>query len=170
MAIFRSFWQAGFEGADFITRAGHPLSMDNATAHDVRHAEDYRALKPFNMHTVRESVGWRLVDKSGGYDFTTVAKKMMSAKESGIQICWTICHYGFPPHLDFSQQSLSLASPTCVARWRRFCAPGMRSRRSTHPSTKSHSQPGALRKDCFLPPLQAWAKASGSSDNSFVPP
>lgn len=101
MAIFRSFWQAGFEGADFITRAGHPLSMDNATAHDVRHAEDYRALKPFNMHTVRESVGWRLVDKSGGYDFTNVAKKMMSAKESGIQICWTICHYGFPPHLDF---------------------------------------------------------------------
>lgn len=101
MPIFRSFWQAGFEGADFVTRQGHALSMDNVTAHDIRHDEDFRALKPFHIATVRESIGWRLVDKPSGYDFTTVAKKMIAARESGIQICWTICHYGFPDNIDF---------------------------------------------------------------------
>jgi len=101
MPIFNSFWQAGFEGADFVTRQGHALSMDDITGHGSRHLEDYRALSPFNIATVRESVGWRLADKSGGYDFSAVAAKMVSAKEHGVQICWTICHYGWPDDIDF---------------------------------------------------------------------
>ncbi|HFZ8995166.1 TPA: NAD(P)-binding protein [Citrobacter freundii] len=101
MPIFSSFWQAGFEGADFVTRQGNALSMNNATAHDSRHAGDYEALAPFRILTVRESIGWRLIDKPGGYDFSTVAAKMISARAKGIQICWTICHYGWPDDIDF---------------------------------------------------------------------
>lgn len=105
MPIFRSFWQAGYEGADFVTRQGNALSMNNLTGHDERHSEDYRALADFNISTVRESTGWRLIDKSDGYDFSSVTARMISAKENGIQICWTICHYGWPTDIDFFSQT-----------------------------------------------------------------
>ena len=114
MPIFSSFWQAGFEGADFVTRQGHALSMDHETGHDSRHYDDYRALRPFHIATVRESVGWRLTDTSEGYDFTAVAAKMASAKENGIQICWTICHYGWPDDVDFFSEAF-------VTRFARLC-------------------------------------------------
>ena len=39
MPIFNSFWQAGFEGADFVTRQGHALSMDDITGIGV--ADDF---------------------------------------------------------------------------------------------------------------------------------
>lgn len=114
MPIFKSFWQAGFEGADHITGSGFALSMNNATAHDSRHREDYQRLIPFQLQTVRESVGWRLVETPTGYDFSSVAEKMASARETGIQICWTICHYGWPEDID-------LFSETFISRFARLC-------------------------------------------------
>jgi len=114
MPIFRSFWQAGYEGADFVTRQGNPIAMNNLTGHGDRHLEDYRALADFNISTVRESIGWRLIDKSDGYDFSSVTDRMISAKENGIQICWTICHYGWPADIEFFSQAF-------ITRFARLC-------------------------------------------------
>ena len=116
MRIFSSFWQGGFEGADHITRLGDAVSMNDATGHYDRALEDYQALKAFNISAVRESVGWRLVESREGYDFSSVAAKMLAAKEMDIQISWTICHYGWPVDIDvFSEDFISRFARLCGA-------------------------------------------------------
>lgn len=114
MAIFSTFWQAGYEGADHINPQGIPLSLNTTTGHLLRVQEDYAALAPFSIATVRESVGWRLTETPQGYDFTDVAARMEAAREHGVQVCWTLCHYGWP-------DGLSLFSADFVPRFARFC-------------------------------------------------
>ena len=92
MTPFSSFWQAGYEGADHINPLGEPLSMNEATGHFSRVREDYTALLGFNIRCVRESVGWRLVEKDGQFDFSSLEERARIAQELGIQICWTFCH------------------------------------------------------------------------------
>lgn len=111
---FRSLWQAGYEGADHITQAGQPLSMNEASGHLERVAHDYHILGQFDIRTVRESIGWRLVEKDGQFDFSSIEPRARLAQQMGLQICWTFCHYGWPPDLD-------ILSPQFVARFARFC-------------------------------------------------
>ena len=112
--LFRSFWQAGYEGADHINRHQQALSLNEATGHLDRVRADYELLAQFGMRTVRESVGWRLTEVDGRYDFSSVEPRARIAQELGIQICWTFCHYGCPDDLD-------LFSPEFVSRFARFC-------------------------------------------------
>ncbi|WP_338563031.1 NAD(P)-binding protein [Erwinia sp. E_sp_B04_7] len=114
MPVFNSFWQAGYEGADHRNRPGDLLSMNDITGHNQKLKEDYNALKKFNILTVRESVGWRLVEKNGRYDFSSVAEKMQAAQQAGIQVCWTVCHYGWPEDTD-------VFSPDFIPRFARLC-------------------------------------------------
>ena len=114
MTPFSSFWQAGYEGADHINPQGERLSMNEINGHLARVREDYAELKRFNINTVRESVGWRLTETELGYDFSSVAIRMQAAREQGIQISWTICHYGWP-------EDLSLFSPEFIPRFAAFC-------------------------------------------------
>lgn len=114
MTPFSSFWQAGYEGADHINPAGLALSMNDLNQHQARAAEDYAALAPFSIRTVRESVGWRLCERDGRYDFSTVAARMQAAEQQGIQLSWTICHYGWPA-------GVSLFDHDFVSRFAAFC-------------------------------------------------
>ncbi|MEW7311175.1 NAD(P)-binding protein [Buttiauxella gaviniae] len=114
MNIFNSFWQGGFEGADHTTKFGTTVSMNETTGHYIRARQDYQALKAFNISTVRESVGWRLAEGEQGYDFTSVATRMAAAQDVGIQVCWTICHYGWPEDSDIFSQDF-------IPRFARFC-------------------------------------------------
>lgn len=61
--VFLSYWQAGYEGADHISHTGRPLCMNDATRHTDQAYDDYLLLKEFGISTVRESVGWRSVEK-----------------------------------------------------------------------------------------------------------
>src|SRR5688500_12829497 len=94
--IFASFWMAGYEGADHVNSSGRPLSMNDANQHISRAYEDYALLSEFGIRTVRESIGWRLVEQNGRFDFSSVLPRVKAAKELGIQINWTFCHYGWP--------------------------------------------------------------------------
>ncbi len=114
-APFLSFWQAGYEGADHINRMQHPLSMNQVTGHLDRAYEDYQRLAEFGIRTVRESVGWRLVEKDGQFDFSSLEERARAAQELGLQICWTFCHYGWPSDID-------VFAPQFVERFRRFCS------------------------------------------------
>ena len=96
MTPFSSFWQAGFEGADHITRQGIPLSMTFTNGHQSKVEEDYFSLAELGITTVRESAGWRQCVTRSGYDFSGVERCMRAARKAGIQINWSICHYGFP--------------------------------------------------------------------------
>jgi UDP-galactopyranose mutase len=113
-APFASFWQAGYEGADHVTHAGVPLSLNQATGHYDRVAADYALLARFGMRSVRESVGWRLVEQDGRFDFSSLEARARIAREMGIQICWTFCHYGWPADID-------LFAPQFVQRFARLC-------------------------------------------------
>ena len=97
---FLTYWQSGYEGADHINHGGLPLDMNTANGHQQRAMEDYRLLKQFGIRTVRESIGWRLVEKDGSFDFSIIEARVHAAQELGIQICWTLLHYGWPEDLD----------------------------------------------------------------------
>ncbi len=114
MIPFSSFWQGGFEGADFVTRDGKRLAMVNANGHLNQIINDYTALKACGITTVRETAGWRLCDTEQGYDFRTVRRRMVAAKETGIQICWTVSHYGWPESTDLFEENF-------VPRFAQFC-------------------------------------------------
>lgn len=98
---FRSFWLAGYDGADHHDRGGRPLSVADITQHVRMAGSDYAQLRDFGIHTVRESVGWRVVDRGNGrYDFGSIDSRIASARKQGLQIAWTLCHYGWPDGLD----------------------------------------------------------------------
>jgi UDP-galactopyranose mutase len=111
---FNTFWQAGYEGADHITRAGQSLSMNQSTGHLKQAHADYALLHQFGIKTVRESLGWRLAEKELHFDFSSLLPRLHAAQELGIQICWTFCHYGWPDDVD-------VYAPDFATRFARFC-------------------------------------------------
>lgn len=111
---FASFWQAGYEGADHVNRAQHALSMNKSTGHFDRAYEDYAMLQQFGIKTVRESIGWRLAEVNGKFDFSFIEGRARAAHELGLQVCWTFCHYGWPDDVD-------VYSPEFITRFARFC-------------------------------------------------
>ncbi len=111
---FKSFWQAGYEGADHLNSSGLPLSMNEITQHDMQAADDYLGLAEFGIRTVRESVGWRLAERDGHFDFSCVERRARAASELGIQVIWTLCHYGLP-------SDVGPFAVDFVARFTRYC-------------------------------------------------
>jgi UDP-galactopyranose mutase len=112
--IFRSYWQAGYEGADHINDNGTPLSMNQATQHAQLASKDYLLLREFGIKTVRESVGWRLVEKDGYFDFSSIEARARAARELGLQVIWTLYHYGWPDDVD-------AFSPDFADRFSQYC-------------------------------------------------
>lgn len=113
-SVYGSFWQAGYEGADHVNYAQQPVSMNVITGHIDRVRTDYALLRQFDIRTVRETVGWRLVERDGEFDFSLIATRARVAQEMGLQICWTFCHYGWPSDID-------VYGPDFIPRFARFC-------------------------------------------------
>ena len=98
--IFRSFWIAGFECSCQINARGQRVDMTAALRHDELAAQDYAMLRTVGIQTARDGVRWHLVDRGGHYDFSSFAPMVKAARESGIQVIWDVCHYGWPDDLD----------------------------------------------------------------------
>jgi beta-glucosidase/6-phospho-beta-glucosidase/beta-galactosidase len=90
-----------------------------ATQHDRRVAEDYAALGPWHIRTVREGMRWHLIDRQGRYDFTSVRPMLEAAEKHGIEVLWNLCHYGWPDDLE-------LMSPAFVERFAGYCGAAAR--------------------------------------------
>lgn len=91
---------AGFECTDKLNAFGNRVDFLELTGHYQHLADDYLALHPFNMTTVREGIRWSRVEKQPNtYDWEPVKKMMAQSKESGIQIIWDLCHFGYPDDL-----------------------------------------------------------------------
>jgi UDP-galactopyranose mutase len=103
----------GFEGADHVNTHGYPLSMNEATAHWRLIEEDYARLAEFGIYTVRESVGWR-VSSQDTPDLQRLAQHARIAQTQGVQVIWTLYHYGLPPSVD-------LFSRDFAARFADYC-------------------------------------------------
>ncbi len=113
--LFRSFWIAGYEGADHINGSGLPLVMNDLTGHGADPVADYALLREFDIHTVRESVGWRVTERAGGrFCLNTLERRARAAEECGLQVIWTLMHYGYPADVD-------IFSPAFIDRFARYC-------------------------------------------------
>lgn len=112
--MFRSFWMGGFEGADHVNGDGTPLDMVDMTAHASRADEDYRRAARLGLRTVRESIGWRLSENGAGdIDLTRAIRMAETARANGVQVLWTLMHYGIP-------SDLSLLDDRLIGRFARF--------------------------------------------------
>ena len=100
-APLRSFWMGGFEGADHVNAHGRPLDMVLAHGHLQRLDEDYARCAALGLRSLRESLGWRLTETAPGtYDFTRARLMARSARRHGVQLLWSLMHYGTPADVD----------------------------------------------------------------------
>ena len=99
--LFDSFFQGGFECSTHRLRSGKRLDEIAATRHDTFARQDYQRLLQQGMRTAREGLRWHLVEaRPGTYDFASALSLIHAADESGVQLIWDLCHYGWPEWLD----------------------------------------------------------------------
>ena len=116
--VFRSFWMAGFEAADHRNRFGHRVDMLAGIQHDRKAAEDYANLVPLGIRCARDGLRWPAVDRGGAYDLSSWLPIVKAARQAGVQVIWTLCHYGWPDDLDvfsaaFVDRLAKLAGTAC---------------------------------------------------------
>ena len=114
-SVFASFWSGGFESASHINRHGQRLDLIATTQHDQFAVDDYRLLSTMGLHTARDAVRWPLVDRSGEYQFESFVPMLKASLAAGIQVNWTLCHYGWPDDID-------ILSARFVDRFARYAA------------------------------------------------
>ncbi len=104
----------GFESACHINGHGRRLDMIGQTQHDIQAEQDYALVKSQGIRTVRDGVRWPLIEQqSGVYDFSSLKPMAVAAQQQGVQVIWTLCHYGWPDDLD-------VFSPEFVNRFASF--------------------------------------------------
>src|SRR3569623_443357 len=113
--IYKSFWHAGYEGADHYNGSAKMLCMNIATGHLEQAEQDYGRLATLGIRTVRESAGWRCIAPNGRIDFARVGLRARAARKQNLQILWTVFHYGVPDGLD-------IFSHHFIPRFANYCA------------------------------------------------
>lgn len=115
--LFKSFLMAGFEGATHINRAGERLDMIVGSQHDTQVDGDYERLSDLGIKTIRDGARWNLIDKGNGvYDFSSLEPMVEAAEKHGMQVIWTLCHYGWPDGVDvFSDEFVDRFAKYCGA-------------------------------------------------------
>lgn len=112
--LLRGFWMGGFEGADHRNRSGQALDMARITGHEALLEEDLQRCARIGLRVVRESIGWRLCEPApGAYDFPRLHRIARAARRAGVQVLWTLMHYGMP-------EDLHVGHPEFVPRFTRF--------------------------------------------------
>ena len=97
---FRSFWWGGYECTDQLNAFGHRVDFLPLTGHLPLIDDDYAALQPFHIATVREGIRWAHIEKTPyQYDFSTVRTMLETGQRHGIQQVWDLCHFGYPDDL-----------------------------------------------------------------------
>ncbi len=95
---FASFWMGGFEAADHVNAAGRPLDMAALSGHVDQLEDDHARAAALGIGSVRETIGWRLAEPARGrHDLRRTRRIAASARRHGLQVVWTLMHYGTPP-------------------------------------------------------------------------
>ncbi|HRO58379.1 MAG TPA: glycosyltransferase [Burkholderiaceae bacterium] len=81
--------------------------MARANGHLARLDEDYARAAERGIRTVRESVGWRLSETAPHcFDVERPLRMARSARRHGVQILWTLMHYGTPADVDLRDDAM----------------------------------------------------------------
>jgi hypothetical protein len=98
---FKSFFLGGFESSCHVLRSGKRLDVIASTSHDRYAHHDYQRLRSVGISTARDAVRWHLIEKQPyRYDWSSVLPMIRAAEDTGVQVIWDICHYGWPEGLD----------------------------------------------------------------------
>lgn len=111
--LFRSLFLGGFEcSAHRRLRDGARLDLIAATSHDRFARQDYERLHGLGVRAARDGIRWHLIEAGAPnkYDWSSVLPMVRAAHDTGTQIVWDLCHYGWPDDLD-------VFSPAFVARF-----------------------------------------------------
>ncbi|WP_304640370.1 beta-glucosidase [Pseudomonas sp.] len=112
--IFNSFFQGGFECSTHRRSDGRRLDMLDVTGHADWAELDYRVLRQYGLHTVRDGLRWHLIERTPGqYDWSSFLPMLRAAEVQGTQVIWDLCHYGWPDDIDIWR-------PEFVERFARF--------------------------------------------------
>lgn len=104
---FLSFSMGGFEGADHINSQGNALDMAAAHGHIEQLEDDHRRAAALGIRTVRESIGWRSAEpEPGRFDLERTLRIATSARRNGLQVVWTLMHYGTPSDVSLFDDAL----------------------------------------------------------------
>lgn len=99
--LFQSFFMGGFECATHRLASGKRLDMIAATGHDRFVVQDYARLIERGIRTARDGIRWHLIEKSPNrYDFSSALPMIRAARDTGMQVIWDLCHYGWPDDID----------------------------------------------------------------------
>jgi protoporphyrinogen oxidase/glycosyltransferase involved in cell wall biosynthesis len=97
----------GFEGADHVNGACVALDMATSSGHLERLDEDYANAAARGIGAVRESIGWRLAEpEPGRHDLRRALRIAEHAERHGLQVVWTLMHYGTPADVDLFDDAL----------------------------------------------------------------
>jgi beta-glucosidase/6-phospho-beta-glucosidase/beta-galactosidase len=100
-ALFESFFLGGFECSTHRLRSGKRLDEIAFTQHDRFAREDYLRLRSEEIRTARDGLRWHLIESAPNrYGFSSVLPMMQAARDTGSQVIWDLCHYGWPDWLD----------------------------------------------------------------------
>ena len=99
--LFESFFVGGFECSTHRLKTGKRLDEIAFTQHDRFALQDYRRLHSQGIRTARDGLRWHLVEaERGRYDFSSALPQIRAAQDTGTQVIWDLCHYGWPDWLD----------------------------------------------------------------------
>jgi beta-glucosidase/6-phospho-beta-glucosidase/beta-galactosidase len=99
--IFKSFVIGGFECSTHRRRDGKRLDLIASTGHDAHVRADYLSLAEHGIRTVRDGFRWHLIERTPGvYDWSSFLPMLHAARETGTQVIWDLCHWGWPDDLD----------------------------------------------------------------------
>lgn len=99
--LFDSFLLGGFECSTHYLPSGKRLDEIAATRHDELAKPDYLRLHQLGIKTAREGIRWHLIERQpGNLDFSSARGMIRAARETGTQVIWDLCHYGWPEWLD----------------------------------------------------------------------
>lgn len=113
---FKTFWMGGFECADQQNAFGNRVDLAVQTGHLDHAEEDYRKLAALGIFTIREGIRWSAVEKVPyQYNFRDAENLITAAENTGMQIVWDICHFGFP-------DDLTPLHPMFARRFSHLCA------------------------------------------------
>ncbi len=113
---FSCFWMGGYEGADHVNGLGVALDMAWGNGHVEQLEADHARAAALGIRTVRETIGWRLAETGPGrFDLGRALRIADSANRHGLQVLWTLMHYGTPA-------DVSLLEDTAIDRFAAFAA------------------------------------------------
>lgn len=115
-SLFDSFFLGGFECSTHRRDDGKRLDLVESTAHARWAGQDYAALRGHGIRSARDGLRWHLIESAPGhYDWSSFLPQLRAAEQSGVQVIWDLCHYGWPDGLDIWR-------PEFVERFARFAA------------------------------------------------